>query len=280
MTIRLTDCISVCIHPNGKYIILSDFCKKIKIIDIETGKCIRTMNDGRSYVTSLCILTNNHKSETSVPKEQESETSVSKEHKSEASVPKEQESETSVSKKHKSETSVPKEQESETSVSKEPNKNDVYLISGTLGSLGIWHINSGGLQSEIEQSVTYSDRSFVRFICSIPGEKKQIICGNQDNIINIYNFIDKNFDSEIIKLGEHKETVSSLCAHPNGKQIISGSMDNCIKIWDLETRKCIQTLNTDSGVKAVYSIGKKIISGHSDGTIKIWTKKLPINIYD
>src|SRR5437762_3119905 len=55
--------------------------------------------------------------------------------------------------------------------------------------------------------------------------------------------------------------------------IISGSNDNSIKIWDLETGECIHTLLGHH--RSVISVcltsdNKKIISGSRDKSIKIW----------
>jgi WD40 repeat protein len=63
---------------------------------------------------------------------------------------------------------------------------------------------------------------------------------------------------------------------PNGKQIISASLDKTIKIWDANSGNCLQTLkgHEDSVITAKYSPdGTKIISGSRDGIIKIWKEK-------
>jgi WD40 repeat protein len=61
---------------------------------------------------------------------------------------------------------------------------------------------------------------------------------------------------------------------PNGKQIISGSWDKTIKVWNLETGKELDTLtgHTDS-VQAVVVTpdGQRIISGSWDNSLKVWS---------
>ena len=71
----------------------------------------------------------------------------------------------------------------------------------------------------------------------------------------------------------YTETVYSVSYSPDRKNIVSGSGDRTIKIWDANTGKCLKTL--EGHECAVYSIsyspdGKNIVSGSADKTIKIW----------
>jgi len=67
--------------------------------------------------------------------------------------------------------------------------------------------------------------------------------------------------------------VSSVCLSPDGKSIISGSTDNSIRIWDVETGKEEKTLTEHLfSINAVCFSpdGTKIASGSADKTVKIW----------
>jgi WD40 repeat protein len=66
----------------------------------------------------------------------------------------------------------------------------------------------------------------------------------------------------------HTSAVQSVCTINN--IIISGSYDQTIKIWDINTYECIKTLDghTDA-VYSVFAINDIIISGSYDKTIKI-----------
>jgi len=46
----------------------------------------------------------------------------------------------------------------------------------------------------------------------------------------------------------HNSSVSSLAFHPKGKTMISGSWDNTIKVWDLNTGKCLATMTSLPGI--------------------------------
>ena len=56
--------------------------------------------------------------------------------------------------------------------------------------------------------------------------------------------------------------------------LISGSLDNTIKIWDIDTGKAVRTLfGHIEGVWAVASDNLRLVSGSHDRTIKVWNRE-------
>ena len=81
---------------------------------------------------------------------------------------------------------------------------------------------------------------------------------------------------------EHQNCINSVTISPDGKYIVSGSSDKTIKIWDIKTAECLNTLKGHSNYVSSVTIspdGKYIVSGSYDGTIKIWDFKNVNNIY-
>jgi WD40 repeat protein len=71
----------------------------------------------------------------------------------------------------------------------------------------------------------------------------------------------------------HSDSVNSVVFSPDGRQILSGSSDGTVKLWDTATGHEIRTFSGHSDV--VYSVafnpdGRQILSGSSDGTVKLW----------
>jgi WD40 repeat protein len=74
----------------------------------------------------------------------------------------------------------------------------------------------------------------------------------------------------------HKSFVTSIAITPNGQQIVSGSADSTIKIWDIKNGLCLSTLEGNSTTVAAIAVtpdGEQIVSGSDDSTIKIWGVK-------
>ena len=77
-------------------------------------------------------------------------------------------------------------------------------------------------------------------------------------------------------LEDHSEFITSLVITPDGQKLISGSFDETIKIWDLETGYLLNTLKFHTGgVKcvAITPDGQTLVSAGWDNTIKIWDLK-------
>jgi WD40 repeat protein len=71
-------------------------------------------------------------------------------------------------------------------------------------------------------------------------------------------------------LDGHEDHVSSVCFSPDGKTFASGSLDRTVRIWDLETRSTIETLEGDRGrVKEVWysKDGRKLYSQNEKGVV-------------
>ncbi|MFB2804324.1 hypothetical protein [Microcystis sp. BLCC-F209] len=85
---------------------------------------------------------------------------------------------------------------------------------------------------------------------------------------------------EYNRLDGHNGSVNSVSFSPDGKTLATGSSDNTIKLWDVETGKEIRTLSGHNGYArgednhissvSFSSDGKTLTSGSNDDTIILW----------
>ncbi|BAZ68014.1 WD-40 repeat protein [Fischerella sp. NIES-4106] len=80
----------------------------------------------------------------------------------------------------------------------------------------------------------------------------------------------------------HNDSVNAVAVTSDGKQIISGSSDNTLKVWNLKTGEEIFTL--EGHTQAVTAVvvtpdGKGVISASNDNTIKIWDLQTAMEIF-
>jgi len=71
----------------------------------------------------------------------------------------------------------------------------------------------------------------------------------------------------------HTDNVSAIAITPDGLQLVSGSQDKCLRLWNLASGQCLHTLEGHS--KRVTSIaitpdGHLAVSGSHDKTLRVW----------
>lgn len=83
-------------------------------------------------------------------------------------------------------------------------------------------------------------------------------------------------------LDGHKDGVHTLCKHPTQLSILmSGSCDGEIKIWNLSSQKCLQTLNAHDGfVRGICmnQAASMLFSCGNDKIIKHWRYDLEAEV--
>jgi WD40 repeat protein/serine/threonine protein kinase len=77
---------------------------------------------------------------------------------------------------------------------------------------------------------------------------------------------------EMLTLKGHADYVNSASFSPDGKRIVSTSVDGSIKIWDSQTGPKTLTFTSHPNLYCVVFSpdGRRIVSGSRDGTIKMW----------
>jgi uncharacterized protein with WD repeat len=71
----------------------------------------------------------------------------------------------------------------------------------------------------------------------------------------------------------HSDKVWSVAFSPDSKQVVSGSEDQTVRLWDTATGAALQTFkgHSESVNSAVFSPnGKQIVSGSYDQTVRLW----------
>ena len=117
-----------------------------------------------------------------------------------------------------------------------------------------------------------------RFTTSINVEVNSILALNSKTLIlggkNQLLLFDFNTNDISLISKDYKGRIYCLIKTPEGK-VISGGQDKTIKIWDIDNKKCITSLEGHTGTiwDIIYIGNDKLISGSDDNSSFIWDLK-------
>lgn len=70
-----------------------------------------------------------------------------------------------------------------------------------------------------------------------------------------------------------KAGVNSVALRPNCDEIVSGDQNGCVKLWDISTGKCINTVTPTKGEAAIQAVdcsAQHIVAASNRATVYVW----------
>lgn len=133
-------------------------------------------------------------------------------------------------------------------------------------TLRIWDVNTG----ETLKTLTGSLAGVTCVLVTPNG--KQVISGGADKVIRVWDIAS---GKQVFTLTGHEEAIGAIAITSDGKYLVSGSKDspNSIRLWNLQTRSSILNLigHTDLVTSLVITPDNlKLISSSQDKNVDIW----------
>ncbi|XP_061140669.1 striatin isoform X2 [Syngnathus typhle] len=110
------------------------------------------------------------------------------------------------------------------------------VTSFTSGEIGLFNMETSQLVLSLESNTEQGPPSHINKILSHP-TLPITITAQEDRHIKFY---DNNTGKLIHSMVAHLDAVTSLAVDPNGLYLMSGSHDCSIRLWNLESKTCIQ----------------------------------------
>jgi WD40 repeat protein len=103
------------------------------------------------------------------------------------------------------------------------------------------------------------------------------ISGGDQGQVHIWNLQDRTSRAVADR---HSATVTQVCIGAHSQRAVSASSDHSLKVWDLTTGQCLQTLVGHTGVVIAADMsddGSRIVSGSFDEelNLRLWEAEKP-----
>lgn len=102
--------------------------------------------------------------------------------------------------------------------------------------------------------------------------RQVLVSSGADKIVRIWDPRSPAKSSCVDKLQGHLGSVTATVAEPEGNRIYTASLDRSVKVWDLSTKRCCDTLLGHVGgigCMDLYNKGR-LLTGGSDKTVRLW----------
>ncbi|KAJ2452060.1 hypothetical protein EV183_003176 [Coemansia sp. RSA 2336] len=107
-------------------------------------------------------------------------------------------------------------------------------------------------------------------VLSLRFTDRWLVTASKDRMLHVWRR-DQNY-AHAFDLAGHAVAINAISLH--GDVLVSASGDRTIKLWNLATRTCVQTLDEHTrGVATLDFDGTYIVSGSSDRSIRIWNAR-------
>lgn len=137
------------------------------------------------------------------------------------------------------------------------------------GRVKLWCVNSPQSVGTIDARVN---------VCAVyfsPKNRNQLVFGSSDHCVHLYDI--RQINKPINVFRGHRKAVSYV-KYCNENEVISASTDSSLKLWDVNTGKCLQTMRGHHNEKNFVGLatnGTHVVCGSENNRLYLYYKMVP-----
>ena len=139
------------------------------------------------------------------------------------------------------------------------------------GSIRVWEIATGQCVNVLRD---YENAGWIYSCDFSPTDRGMLCVGTHQHVVELWNVAGAAGGQLLQTFKGHKDAVMSVNFSKAGTRIVSGGMDNDLRLWDVASGKNVGRFqghaNMVSSVKFMPN-GEQVVSGSRDHTVKIWS---------
>jgi U3 small nucleolar RNA-associated protein 12 len=157
----------------------------------------------------------------------------------------------------------------------------IYSVGYSDGSIRLWDLGSPDHQPILIQTLQGHSKAVTAL--SYSHQDRLLVSGSKDTDVIVWDLV---AESGLFRLKKcHRDEISALvwissestATNSKPTHLVSASKDSLIKVWDLKTQHCVETVLTHRG--AVHSLDwiaseSLLLSGSEDGQVRAWSVDL------
>jgi WD40 repeat protein len=149
---------------------------------------------------------------------------------------------------------------------------DTIVTGSEDRTMKVWNVKTGDCLQTLTGHVKGVNSVQVIRVCGHDGGGVvRIVSASDDKTIKLW---DLQTGQYLRTMQGHKARINALQVVFNGRLVVSGSDDDTIKFWDMETGNCVKTVASGhkDDVTCLYVLhdSRTLVSGSFDKTVKLW----------
>ncbi|WP_376794912.1 NB-ARC domain-containing protein [Thermogemmatispora sp.] len=145
-----------------------------------------------------------------------------------------------------------------------------FISSGDDQAIRLWRLTE---QEGAHCLKTWHGHSAVIWSLALAPDGQLLASGSHDRTVQIWDLRRDGQEACLKTLHGHGSMVWSLAFSPDGSLLASGDNDGEIKLWEVDSGRCLRTLQGEAspiGALAFSPDGRWLLSSSNDGSLSLW----------